>query len=259
MMQRSKDKIVDALNAPNLQAIEAHEERRATALPWWALLVEAQKAMARVTKDSRVAFGQQRYAYTSAEDMIGACREALLSAGLALYREWTIEHSEAGSFVLSNFFLCCASGNYAVGMRLPFPIVSVNGKGEDKAVATALTSSLGYFLRDLLMVPKEDDAQQTVRAPEMDARDDRTVAAKPAPVAKVLGVQGSLDLQRRIKATGKGFDALLQAMRKAGVKEPPANLEQWPIALMPRIDLWLAANTPAASSAATEESVAAQS
>lgn len=243
-MTRTKDRIVDAMNAPNIDAIEAREAVR-DVLGWQDRLVSAQMAMKGVTKDSRVAFGNQRYAYTSAEDMIGACRDALLTAGLALFRAWTIQHTEAGSFVLSTFTLAYPGGSHVIAGLVPFPIVSTNGKGEDKAVATALTSSLGYFLRDLLLVPKEDDAAQTVRAPEMDARDDRAVVAKrPTTPAGTLGLQGAVRIHQRCTDAGVSLASLLEAMRAAGLTldDKP---EAWPTTLLPRIEKWFDARKPA--------------
>jgi hypothetical protein len=235
-MTRTKDRIVDAMNAPNIEAIREHE-----LLGWESRLISAQMAMKGVTKDSRVAFGNQRYAYTSAEDMIGACREALLTAGLALFRSWTIQHSEAGSFVVSDFTLAYPGGSQVVGALVPFPIVSTNGKGEDKAVATALTSSLGYFLRDLLLVPKEDDAGQTVRAPEMDARDDRAVVAKrPTKPAGTLGLAGAAELHQRCTDAGLSIPAMLEAMRAAGLTLDDGP-DKWPVDLLPRMHKWIEA------------------
>lgn len=256
-MTRTKDKIVDAMTAASADSIEAHEAGQSER-GWQARLVAAQMAMARVTKDSRVAFGNQRYAYTSAEDMIGACREALLSAGLALVRTWDISHiAEHGAFVVSDFVLCWDGGSHEIGIRVPFPIVSQGGKGDDKALATALTSGLGYFLRDLLLVPKEDDAQQTVRAPEMDARDDRKVIAKPVALKSVaLGLQSAADIKARCVKAGTTIEVLAAAMRKAGhdVGDEP---HKWPEDLRPRIMRWLESQSasPAAApvSVVTEE------
>ena len=243
-MTRTKDKIVDAMTAASADSIAEHEVGQ-TARGWQARLVAAQMAMARVTKDSRVAFGNQRYAYTSAEDMIGACREALLSAGLALIRTWDISHiAEHGAFVVSDFVLCWDGGSHEIGVRVPFPIVSQGGKGDDKALATALTSGLGYFLRDLLLVPKEDDAQQTVRAPEMDARDDRKMPAKPAGKPVLLGLHSAASIASRCRDAGTTVEALAGAMRKAGVTLDSDNPAQWPEELRPRIERWLTALKP---------------
>ena len=235
-MQRTKDKIVDAMNAPNRDAIELKEEIDRQTRTWEWRLIEAQASMARVVKDSRVAFGNQRYAYTSAEDMIGACREALLGAGLALTRVWDIVRTEHGSLLVSCFSLHHTNGTVVLG-TCPFPIVGQSGKGEDKAVATALTSSLGYFLRDLLMVPKEDDAQQMVKAPEMDARDDRALS-KPE---ERIGLEGAATLRQRVQVTGATLASLHNAMVKAGVPLSSPEVHTWPISLMPRIEKWIAA------------------
>jgi hypothetical protein len=240
-MTRTNDKVVAAMmSAADADKAAAREESG-----WQARLVAAQMAMARVTKDSRVAFGNQRYAYTSAEDMIGACREALLSAGLALVRTWDISHiAEHGAFVVSDFVLCWNGGSHGIAVRVPFPIVSQGGKGDDKALATALTSSLGYFLRDLLLVPKEDDAQQTVRAPEMDARDDRKIQPKQAAKSATLGLQSAASIASRCRDAGTTVDALAAAMRKAGVALDSDNAAQWPEELRPRIEKWLIAQQP---------------
>jgi hypothetical protein len=235
-MTRTKDKIVDAMNAPNQHAIDLKEEIDSQTRTWEWRLIAAQAAMARVVKDSRVAFGNQRYAYTSAEDMIGACREALLGAGLALTRSWDIMRTEYGPVVLSRFRLHHTNGTVEMGV-CPFPLVGQSGKGEDKAVATALTSSLGYFLRDLLMVPKEDDSQQMVKAPEMDARDDRTVT-KPE---ERIGLEGAASLRQRVQVTGATLAQLHSAMVKAGVPLPSPEVHTWPISLMPRIEKWITA------------------
>lgn len=235
-MARTDDKVVSAmLTERDADTAAARQEAG-----WQARLVAAQMAMARVTKDSRVAFGNQRYAYTSAEDMIGACREALLAAGLALVRTWDINYiADRGAFVISDFLLCWDGGSHEIGVRVPFPIVGQNGKGDDKALATALTSGLGYFLRDLLLVPKEDDAAQTVRSPEMDARDDRKIVPKPVATKSIaLGLHSASDIKARCVKAGTTIEALAAAMRKAGheVGDEP---HKWPEDLRPRIMKWL--------------------
>jgi hypothetical protein len=239
----TKDKIIEAMNAPNAEAIERHGAK-----PWQARLWQAQRALAAVTKDSRVAFGSQRYAYTSAEDMIAACREAMLSAGLCLTRAYEIRNTEVGAFIDSTFVMHTEDGNSVVmGMKVPWPIVETNGKGEDKSLATALTSSLGYFLRDLLQVPKEDDSQQTVRAPEMDARDDR--GRSPSDV---LGVQGQMVLEERCKAAGTDIVTLRAAMEAVGLQMPEVPA-RWPKTLKPRIDRWLEARAAKPEDAAQQQ------
>lgn len=239
----TKDRIVEAMNAPNADAIERH-----TAKPWQSRLWQAQKTLATVTKDSRVAFGNQRYAYTSAEDMIAACREAMLAAGLCLTRHYEIRHTEVGAFVDSTFVMHTEDGGSVVmGVKIPWPIVETNGKGEDKSLATALTSSLGYFLRDLLQVPKEDDAAQTTKAPEMDARDDR--GRTPS---EVLGVQGQAMLEMRCKRAGTDLAALRAAMEASGLTMPESPAK-WAKVLMPRIDRWLDAQARISASARAED------
>jgi hypothetical protein len=140
-------------------------------------LLAAQQALPSVGKDAKNSF--HHYAYTSAEGMISACREALHGAGLTLRRAgWKFDGTPEGGLVHSQFILSHGASGEAVTDEVTWIAVPEKGRPVDKAVAGALTSSLGYYLRDLLLVPREDES-------EMDRRDDRAYeprkAATPAP------------------------------------------------------------------------------
>ncbi len=129
-------------------------------------LLAAQRALPSVGKDAKNSF--HHYAYTSAEGMIGACREALHGAGLALRRAgWKFDGTPEGGLVHSQFILTHGETGEAATDEVTWIVVPEKGRPLDKALAGALTSSLGYYLRDLLLVPREDES-------EMDRRDDRT-------------------------------------------------------------------------------------
>lgn len=215
--------------------------QRETSGGWRMRLVQAQRVMAGVPKASKVAFGNQRYAYTSAEDMIAACRAALMEAELALTRSWNIEWREDHAILISEFTLHDKNDSVVMG-RVPFPIIGTSGKGDDKAVATALTSSLSYFLRDLLLVPKSDDAAELVRAPEMDARDDRAVQTKlPKPTKKRSAQFSAAELDGRLADIGQTRSDLLSAMSRAGIEvNPETDPAQWPSDLANRVERWIA-------------------
>jgi hypothetical protein len=113
--------------------------------------------------------------------MIGACRAALHSAGLVLRRSgWTFEGTADGGIVKSQFILSCPASGESVTDEVGWVAIPEKGRPVDKALASALTASLNYFLRDLLMVPREEES-------EMDKRDDTKFEprkAAPAPAAR---------------------------------------------------------------------------
>ena len=136
-------------------------------------LLAAQKALPSVGKDAKNSF--HHYSYVSAEAMIGACREALHGAGLTVRRAgWKFDGTPEGGIVNSTFVLSHGPTGESVSDEIAWICVPEKGRPIDKAMAGALTSSLGYYLRDLLLVPREDES-------EMDRRDDRTYEPRKAP------------------------------------------------------------------------------
>jgi len=139
-------------------------------------LLAAQRALPSVGKDAKNSF--HHYSYVSAEAMIGACREALHGAGLTVRRAgWKYDGSPEGGIVNSTFVLTHAPTGESVSDEIAWVCVPEKGRPIDKSLAGCLTTSLNYWLRDLLLVPREDEA-------EMDRRDDRTYEprkAAPAP------------------------------------------------------------------------------
>ena len=111
--------------------------------------------------------------------MIGACRDALHGAGLVARRTtWKIDPT-IGEFgiLISTMVVAHPESGVTLSDEIVWAIVPEKGRPFDKAMAGALTSSLNYWLRDLLMVPREDET--------MDSRDDREYTprspARPAP------------------------------------------------------------------------------
>lgn len=144
-------------------------------------LLAAQKALPSVGKDAKNSF--HHYSYVSAEAMIGACRDALHGAGLTVRRAgWKFDGSAEGGIVNSTFVMSHGPTGESVSDEIAWICVPEKGRPIDKAMAGALTSSLGYYLRDLLLVPREDES-------EMDRRDDTKyeprksapAPARPAP------------------------------------------------------------------------------
>lgn len=155
----------------------ATEKKTPAISPLDAALLVAQSALNSVGKDAKNQF--HKYSYTSAEGMIGACRDALHGAGLVARRTtWKIDPT-IGEFgiLISTMVVAHPESGVTLSDEIVWAIVPEKGRPFDKAMAGALTSSLNYWLRDLLMVPREDET--------MDSRDDREYTprspARPAP------------------------------------------------------------------------------
>ena len=192
-----------------------------------AALLMAQSEMRGVAKDARVEYGKG-YDYVSAEQMISAARAALHAAQLSLVRTgWQfLDGSDARPpLVLCDYTLTHVTGEQMQFASLPWPIIEQNGRPLDKALSGALTTSLAYFLRDLLLIPKVDGE-------EVDRRDDT------AHVVGVIGVPGAVALRKRLKEAGLEAAELLGVMKSKGV-DVPEDMAQWPKDLTPRISAWI--------------------
>jgi hypothetical protein len=132
----------------------------------YAALLQAQRFVSGVEKDSENAF--QKYKYASTEDMLQEARECLLKAGLTCFCEhWYILDGN----VVSMMTLVHAESGESKSTTIAMPLVEEKGRPRDKAVTTALTYSLGYFMRGLLLIPRVE------KGTDVDNRDDRTLTA----------------------------------------------------------------------------------
>jgi hypothetical protein len=134
-----------------------------------ALLV-AQRAISGIANDATNK--HQGYDYTSAEALIGGCRKALHDAGVVVTRRmWNTVMTTTPPFVQMEFVVSHpASGETQID-RIDWPAIEQKGRPLDKAVGGALTSAMGYYLRDLLAVPRADG--------DMNDRDDRGHTPSP--------------------------------------------------------------------------------
>jgi len=147
-----------------------------------AALVNAQKAARAVEKDAKNTF--HNYKYASAEALIEEGRTALSGAGLCLMQTAVRVSTEPGPppppakgeartvatepacVVCVTYILLREGGGFLTWDREVYA-VQERGRPLDKAAAGALTSGLGYAIRDLLLLPRDDDQAA------MDRRDDR--------------------------------------------------------------------------------------
>lgn len=193
-------------------------------------LVQAQSLIVGMSKDSTNAF--HKYAYVSAESIVMEARKALNSAGLSVSRDYAVELRESfpHPFLRSRFVLSHSSGESSSYVTDWF-IIEASGRPFDKALAGALTSSLAYFLRDLLLIPKQEEADG------MDKRDDRT-AKQQVATDRTLGVKGAVELRKKLTAKKLDLQNLVDAMKSKGV-DTPEDLGMWSSTLLPRIEKWI--------------------
>jgi hypothetical protein len=138
-----------------------------------AALSAAQGMVSGVEKDKKNTF--HKYAYASAEALIAEGKAALSKCGLALV---PIRVAIQGGDLHRQFLLLHSSGE-SLPLEVVWPIVEEKGRPIDKATSIASTSSLGYLLRDLLLMPRVDE--------EPDARGEhvpvQSARGKPAAEA----------------------------------------------------------------------------
>jgi|3_EtaG_2_1085321.scaffolds.fasta_scaffold01798_16 hypothetical protein len=125
-----------------------------------------------------------RYKYTSAESLIAYSRDLLNKHGLVVERhEYTLgeplnEMDPSGKPSIHRDVTIMFRVVHEKGERMyysgVFPACLTKGTPWDKAVAAALTTSLAYFLRDLLQIPR------TGAGETMDERNDHADET-PAP------------------------------------------------------------------------------
>jgi len=141
----------------------------------YGALVAAQRAAKAVDKGSVNSF--HRYKYASAEAIIEEAREALSSAGLAVYAaEWHVSRAEgAAHAAVRVVYVVAHESGESLTCETETSVVEEKGRPADKAEATALTYSLGYFLRSLLLLPRVEPGS------EVDQRDDGAREVSKAP------------------------------------------------------------------------------
>jgi hypothetical protein len=154
-----------------------------------AALVAAQRAAKAVYLDSKNEF--HRYRYASAEAIILEARAALNAAGLFLMTTLiTITHRELPRVVVKKdnethkkdevivrvVYLLGHESGESISLDREWPAFEEPGRPIDKAVAASITNGLAYTLRDLLLLPRDDDA-----ADDMNSRDDRDHGSSQRP------------------------------------------------------------------------------
>lgn len=173
----------------------------------------AQQSIAGIVKDGHNSFA--KYDYVSAEALIRDSRSALHSAGLVLVPAALRIVGEGEERRLDASWEVRDEEGAAVAVGCAWPVVIEKGRPLDKAIAVARTASLGYLLRDLLLLPRvahedeldwsgHDEAragleQMTDKAPKKEQ--PKKVEAEPsqAPAAAPAGPPDSPEVVKAIE------------------------------------------------------------
>ena len=187
----------------------------------WTALKTAQQSLEAVGKGSQNQF--HGYNYTSAEDMLKACRKALHDAGLVAYRRsWSIQQTDLGCMVVNDFCVTLANKvtppqDNSISAEVTYPAIPGNGRPLDKAVSAALTTAFSYWLRDILMLPRVDGL-------EVDTRDDSTYKHDEQEAV-------GLAVEIEDRATDEQMQKLLDALPKYKASKleevPVVTLKAW--------------------------------
>lgn len=146
------------------------DEPKSSPLP--PAMLEAQRQVQAARKDSTNSF--HGYKYASAEEVICVARDALNGAGLtfsfatAAFERFSSVLGKAVGVLHLSYQLEHSSGAARI-VTSDIAVVLENGRDLDKAIFAARTESLGYALRDLLLIPRSD-------APDVSGRDDSAAA-----------------------------------------------------------------------------------
>ena len=147
-------------------------------------LVAAQKNARAVGLDAKNQ--HQGYRYASAESIVEEGRTALTLAGLCLLTTAVDVNAVAAPPIVTATMVLAHESGESLQIVRQWPAIEQKGRPLDKAIAGALTSGLGYAIRDLLLLPRDDDFAA------MDRRDDsahdpprRTVMSDTQPYVTI--------------------------------------------------------------------------
>lgn len=160
-------------------------------------LLIAQKALEEVTKNAQNEYHD--YAYTSADEMIRVSRKALHAGGLTVSMTghdlevlpeiqaiFTDDNIPPFIFLNAHFRLEHESGETR-DYTFQLPAIPEKGRPLDKAILGCLTTCTGYFLRDLMQIPREDSN-------DVDKRNDNDVQApRRAPTWQQKQAERNMD------------------------------------------------------------------
>lgn len=157
-------------------------------------LFACQRELAAVERDDHNA--EAGYDFVRSDTMIREVREVLLRHGIAA-RRVAFRLVENGQAVVSTFELAHPDSGERERFEAELPVVTTDGRPHDKAVMASLTTSWGYWLRDLLMLERTDGIEVDTRAdqryPQAGGRPPEAARSNPvthAPRSDYLPFEG---------------------------------------------------------------------
>lgn len=146
----------------------------------WAALAAAIADAHAVEKDGR----HEYFVYATAEAILQVARVPLARHGLALVPEraqvaWSKDGK--GGTVTRELRLVHSSGQSVVLETPPWPFEVNRGRPLDKALAGALTGSLRYALRDMLLLPQVDKLEDFNSRQDEEPQRERPQRKGPPP------------------------------------------------------------------------------
>lgn len=204
-------------------------------------LVDAQGFVSGVGKDKTNSY--DHYKYASAEALIEEARTSLAKAGLAALCTGTVFEADGESEDALNlgrlrcfYLLLHRSGQYMRFERSTPVLLQKIGRPEDKAEATASTYDLGYFLRGLLLLSRQDAGAEDVDQRDDSARAPVPRAARREPERRMVEERPPTPTERHFAreiaaaATLEQLDELKAAIKASGLE---------PVGLRRLGDTWL--------------------
>lgn len=137
-------------------------------------------------KDSTNTF--HKYRYASAESILDEAKAALEGTGVALIpvrNELQVRGSGPNAVLnCHRWMLLTHSSGEAVPVEFDWPVIPDRGRPTDKAYASALTTGLAYYLRDLLTMPRVDPEDDIAGREDRDESAAAPPPKPPPPAAK---------------------------------------------------------------------------
>lgn len=98
-----------------------------------------------------------KYNYASTESLLSAAKVACEGTGLSVRPKSYRLRKEGDGFVVTRVVSIAHSSGEEDLSEIDWPVVPDKGRPLDKALASALTSSLGYLVRDLFQIPRSEE------------------------------------------------------------------------------------------------------
>ena len=197
-------------------------------------LIAAQASCRSVEKDRTNAY--HKYKYTSAEAIIGEGKDTLSASGLALMPIGlhVNGHQREGEerFELEREFLLIHESGESIPLKCHWPICPEKGRPLDKATAIADTLSLAYTIRDLLLMPRVDEADDANARNDTGKRDERNGQPEQESAPPEEPEIGPEDLERlqeiigSLPADPERIPSLFRRFKVKGLKQLRASSYQ---------------------------------